>query len=133
MRFVCDTNVLVSACLKPLGIPAKSLLYAKEIGQLVFSPLTLKELKDVLGRPHLRKYLKQPQEVIVTAIVSESYHIEDVSNSAIYCRDEKDIKFLNVASLAKADCLISGDSDLLVLHPFRNIPIYNPSDFLNNF
>jgi predicted nucleic acid-binding protein len=30
-----------------------------------------------------------------------------------------------------ASCIITGDDDLLVLHPFRGIPIVNASDFLN--
>jgi len=49
------------------------------------------------------------------------------------CRDPKDNKFLELAVTANASCIITGDDDLLVLHPFRNIPILNASDFLNNF
>jgi predicted nucleic acid-binding protein len=38
---------------------------------------------------------------------------------------------LELAVNGKADYLITGDKDLLVLHPFRDIEIINPSDFLN--
>jgi predicted nucleic acid-binding protein len=31
----------------------------------------------------------------------------------------------------KADCIISGDADLLDLNPFREIPIITPREFLN--
>ena len=48
------------------------------------------------------------------------------------CCDPKDNKFLELAVAANASCLITGDNDLLVLHPFRNIPILNATDFLNN-
>ncbi|MCE7922369.1 MAG: putative toxin-antitoxin system toxin component, PIN family [Haliscomenobacteraceae bacterium CHB4] len=47
------------------------------------------------------------------------------------CRDPKDNKYLEAAVAAQADCIISGDPDLLALHPFRNIPVLSPRDFLN--
>jgi uncharacterized protein len=49
------------------------------------------------------------------------------------CRDAKDNKFLELAVFAKASCIISGDNDLLVLYPFRTIPILNAVDFVNSF
>jgi predicted nucleic acid-binding protein len=55
--------------------------------------------------------------VVVTEVVSE-------------CRDPKDNKFLELALSGKALCIISGDDDLLVLHPFRGIPVVSPQTFL---
>ena len=49
------------------------------------------------------------------------------------CRDSKDNKFLELAVAANASCIITGDKDLLVLHPFKNIPILSSSEFLNRF
>ena len=49
------------------------------------------------------------------------------------CRDPKDNKFLELAIAANASCIITGDKDLLILNPFRNIPILNAVDFLKNF
>ncbi|MCU1267062.1 MAG: PilT protein domain protein [Acidobacteria bacterium] len=46
------------------------------------------------------------------------------------CRDENDNKFLELALSGKADCIISGDDDLLVLNPYRGVSIINPRDFL---
>ena len=48
-------------------------------------------------------------------------------------RDPKDDKFLELAKSAYADCIITKDDDLLVLHPFEDIPILNVTDFLNRF
>ncbi len=45
------------------------------------------------------------------------------------CRDPTDDKFLELAVNGDAD-IISGDGDLLALHPFRNIPIVQPSVFV---
>ncbi len=45
------------------------------------------------------------------------------------CRDPKDDKFLELAANGRADVIISGDADLLVLNPFRDIPILAPAAF----
>lgn len=49
------------------------------------------------------------------------------------CRDSKDNKFLELAVSGKADFIVTGDNDLLVLNPFRDIEIITVSDFLNRF
>ncbi len=46
------------------------------------------------------------------------------------CRDPKDDKFLEVAVAGKADVIVSGDGDLLTMHPFVGIPILPPAAFL---
>jgi predicted nucleic acid-binding protein len=46
------------------------------------------------------------------------------------CRDEKDNKFLEVAINGKADYLITGDNDLLVLRPFQDVKIMTVNEFL---
>ena len=51
------------------------------------------------------------------------------------CRDPKDNHFLALALAlaAEADVLVSSDEDLLVLHPWRGIPIITPAEFLARF
>jgi uncharacterized protein len=46
------------------------------------------------------------------------------------CRDPNDDKFLEAALAGKADCIVSGDTDLLVITPFEEIPILRPAEFL---
>jgi putative PIN family toxin of toxin-antitoxin system len=46
------------------------------------------------------------------------------------CRDPKDNQVLETAIDGHATCILSGDKDLLVLNPFRDIPILTPSEFL---
>ena len=47
------------------------------------------------------------------------------------CRDPKDDKFLEVALNGRADVIITGDADLLALHPWREIAILTPAEYLN--
>ena len=46
------------------------------------------------------------------------------------CRDPNDDKFLEVSINGSADFILSGDKDLLVLHPFHDIPILSPTEYL---
>ena len=57
----------------------------------------------------------------------------ELAEKITVCRDPKDNKFLELAVAGNADCLITGDKDLLILNPFRGIKIISPSDFLIQF
>ncbi len=45
------------------------------------------------------------------------------------CRDAKDNKFLALAAACRAEFLITGDDDLLILNPFRETHILTPAQF----
>ena len=45
-------------------------------------------------------------------------------------RDPKDDKFLDVAVNGRADVIVTGDSDLLALNPYRGVAILTPADYL---
>jgi putative PIN family toxin of toxin-antitoxin system len=51
----------------------------------------------------------------------------------ILFRDPKDDKFLEVAVAGSADCLVTGDADLLILEAFEGIPILRVTEFLAQF
>jgi putative PIN family toxin of toxin-antitoxin system len=46
------------------------------------------------------------------------------------CRDPKDNPILECAWAGHADAIVTGDMDLLLLNPFRGIPILTPRQFL---
>ena len=53
-----------------------------------------------------------------------------ITRTVTACRDPKDNKLLELALSASASLIISGDSDLLVMHPFDVISIVSPADYL---
>ena len=104
------------------------------LGKLAFSNGTMDEFVEVLFRKKFDKYFLNNEEKWNT--------IQRISISAIFfsltevitaCRDPKDDKFLELAISANASCIITGDKDLLILNPFRDIPILNAVDCINNF
>lgn len=91
---------------------------------------TLLELNEVITRSKFDKYVsEEKRKEFLAALVKKAEFLE-VTEEITDCRDAKDNKFLALAVGGNADCLISGDCDLLVLHPFRGILILQPGDFL---
>jgi len=130
-RWVVDTNILVSHLLLPQSTPAKAVRKALDLGDLLVSDATLDELNSVLARPKLAKYVSATDRREFFALLGRvARHIE-IIRAITACRDSKDDKFLEVAINGKADALITGDLDLLALHPFLDIPILTPRQFLD--
>ena len=133
-EIVVDTNVFASALLKSDGWPRKILLKISrgEIG-LVTSPPLLLELVTAFSKPKLRSLIPERRISDLISLIHESARIVKPSATIHACRDPKDNAVLECAVAAKAGAVISGDGDLLILNPFRGIPILIPRDFLTFF
>ncbi|MCA9938192.1 MAG: putative toxin-antitoxin system toxin component, PIN family [Anaerolineales bacterium] len=133
MRAVIDTNILVRALIKPDGTVGPVLRLLRD-GQytILYAQPSLLELIDVLNRPHIRRKYHLTSADIHTVLALILLRGEAVTPRQRFtvCRDPKDDKFLDVAVAGRADALVSGDEDLLVLHPFAGIPILTPRHFL---
>lgn len=134
MRVVIDTNVLISAVIKPksrMGLIIQRLHQSEYT--LVFSPEMLEELVEVYSRPKIQQKYHLDQEAlntIVGVIVTRGDSIVPTTDVNI-CRDPDDDMLLSLALGGHADYIVSGDGDLLSLSPFRGIPIIKPAEFLN--
>ena len=129
-RFVVDTNVLISHLLMPDSTPGKALKRALHMGELLVSDDTLTELAEVINRPKFDKYLSSQDRRKFFEILAPLCIRVEIIQPIQACRDPNDDKFLEVAINGSADFILSGDSDLLALHPFHDIPILSPSQFL---
>ncbi len=133
MRVVVDTNILVRAVIQPHGTVGPVLLRLRRGDYtLLYAQPLLEELVDVLNRPRIcDKYRITAQDIqtIVGLILLRGEAVSPHAPIAA-CRDPRDDKFLAVAVAGRADALVSGDEDLLVLHPFEGIPIVSPAVFL---
>ncbi|MBD2778869.1 putative toxin-antitoxin system toxin component, PIN family [Iningainema sp. BLCCT55] len=54
----------------------------------------------------------------------------DMTEQINECRDPKDNKYLELALSGQAECIVTGDNDLLVLNPWRGIEILTVQEFL---
>jgi putative PIN family toxin of toxin-antitoxin system len=91
----------------------------------------LEELESRLARPKFTKYLDESKRrAVVGDLALNSVQVE-LSGTVKLCRDPDDDKLLEMAAVGRADCLVTGDLDLLVLGAFRTIPILTPAGFLD--
>jgi putative PIN family toxin of toxin-antitoxin system len=128
--FVIDTNILISAFILPNSVSRKALDKARKKGKVMISEATAAEFTEVFIRPKFDKFLPLETRLeIIDDFISLAYVIEP-NLSIVICRDPKDDKFLELAVAANVDCIVTGDMDLLVLNPFKDIPIKTAAEFL---
>ena len=130
MRCVFDTNVLVSALLLRDSKPRKALDFAIQKGKVLLSFAALAELYEVLNRKQFRRYIDEEDVRLFLAALTRETQWVDVDVQITACRDSEDDKFLELAVSGHATHIVTGDSDLLALNPFRGIQILPPHSFL---
>lgn len=129
--YVLDANVIVSAVLLPHSVTRKAFDKACKQGRIAVSEEVVNEIDEVLRRPRLNKYIDEEERIHFLMELLREAELVRVVCTVSACRDPKDNKYLELAITSKASCIVSGDQDLLVLSPFRKIPVLTPSEFLN--
>jgi putative PIN family toxin of toxin-antitoxin system len=128
VRVVADTNILISYALRnrsPVGLIVSAML---ERWVLLYSAETLDEFARTVFKPKFAPYLDRSiADALLRQLVQEGEHVA-ITDVIAACRDPKDDKFLSLAVSGHADMIVSGDNDLLALHPFRGIAILRPSE-----
>ncbi|MBM4365755.1 MAG: putative toxin-antitoxin system toxin component, PIN family [Deltaproteobacteria bacterium] len=126
MRVVLDSNVLVAA-LATRGACAE--LFARVLA--VHEYAVDDNLKGEVVRVLRDKFRVPDARIAEVVALIESTAVSVVAPvlDAPACRDPDDDRVLALALAFAADVLVTGDDDLLVLHPWRGIPIVRPRDF----
>lgn len=132
LRFLFDTSAVVSALLFEHSVPGRAFYAALDRGQILLSEATFAELAEVLGRKKFDRYVTPAEREQFLAMLLGVGTLIEITEVVRACRDPKDDKFLELAASGGASCLATGDQDLLVLHPFRGIPVLTPAQFLES-
>src|ERR1019366_969779 len=108
LRLVIDTNILVSAALKPHGLQRTVFLVAiTKPARLYVTEAILAEYREVLARPELkiRKGLRQQ----LLQLIKNHARLVTPVRALHLARDPDDNKFLECADTARADYLVTGN------------------------
>ena len=129
MRVVLDSNVLIAA-FATRGLCESLLEVCFCDHELFVSEHLLSEVQR-----NLTMKIKLPTSIIqdIISLLRDrgTLIIPDfVGEDA--CRDLDDLPILGLAQAASADCIVTGDKDLLALGSFEKIPIYSPRAFADN-
>lgn len=132
MITIFDTNVLVNVAFSSKSVAANAFKKALMLGDVVYSPETLAEFKEVLNRSKFDKFISNENRSRFFKYFTEAAILVVAPRfDAPICGDPKDEMFLELALATSADYIISLDKHLLVLHPFQNTSIIKDSHFLH--
>ncbi len=130
MIVVLDTNVWVSALQfgRPDSIPLRALQRALREDVLAASL----DLRDEIHRVLTEKFFwaEDRTNSLLDRFLARAITVK-LTHTIAVCRDPKDNMFLECAALAKADYLIAGDKDLLVLGSYANTRIITPLEYIH--
>lgn len=133
MRVVIDTNILISGLLWD-GLPGK--VYQAAIAEnftLITTSILIAELQHVITRTKFAKNLaalNTTAEAFIQEYQQVAQVVEPVEIPVDAIRDPKDRAVLGCAVGGKADIIVSGDQDLLVLGTYQNIKIVTAETLL---
>jgi putative PIN family toxin of toxin-antitoxin system len=128
---VLDTNVIVSAGIKPGSAPAKLVMDWVLEGQVqaVVSPWIVEEYREVARRAKFRRYGFPPQWL--EFLIDESLHLSDPAAWSIAGPDLKDMPFLAVAHIAGA-WLVTGNLKHFPEVARNDVRVLSPAEYLNH-
>jgi predicted nucleic acid-binding protein len=75
----------------------------------------------VLRRPKLAAYVSPSESTAFLTELARVVQLVPIRERVELCRDPRDDKFLELALAGRADFLLTGDADLLALHPFGEL------------
>ncbi|MEZ5536275.1 MAG: putative toxin-antitoxin system toxin component, PIN family [Thiolinea sp.] len=132
-RVLFDTSTLIGVMLKPQSLPAQVFYHAAKYCLLIASAETMNELAEVVQREKFDRFRSRGERLTILAYYQSLAIIVPVTEEVTDCRDEKDNKFLSAALAGKVDVLVSSDEDLLVLNPYRGIPVIKARQYADQF
>jgi putative PIN family toxin of toxin-antitoxin system len=130
VRVAVDTGVVVSALLFSDSTPRQAVELAVARGTLLISEQTVGEMNAVLRRSKFNNYLSEELRLEFLDALVHKAEVVEIIETITDCRDPRDNKFLELAVSGRATHLVTGDDDLLALHPFRSVAVVTPQSFL---
>lgn len=133
LRLVVDTNIFISFL---IGKQLKALQSGIAEGhfQFVISDKLLAEITEVASRPYLvNHFAAGAVEMLVDGLSRNAIHCSLPKEIPTISRDPDDDYLLALTKAGKADILITGDKDLLVLEKHGRTRIINARAFAEEF
>ena len=130
-RVILDTNVIVSAFLKPASNPALILsLFLEDYLTLCLCEEIWTEYREDLQRQKFQQLDHESIKKFFSIIRAKALWVVPRVSVNILKSDPQDNKFLACALEAQADYLITGNAKHFPLKKFHSAQIINPKDFI---
>ena len=133
VRIIIDTNLWISFLIGLKSSPAVRNILTDGTVSIVMTDILQQEIMTVASRPKFARYFAPEACGRLLAFLrarSEEYPLGDIPQR---CRDPKDDYLLELARVANADILVSGDKDLTDMHSFGRCQIMTIAEFRKKF
>lgn len=130
-RIILDTNLWISFLITKDFSKLDEIIFSKK-STLIFSQELIEEFLEVAKRPKFRRYFVQTDIEDLLETIDEYGEFIMVKSKINVCRDGKDNFLLSLAVDGKADFLLTGDQDLLILKKIGKTNICTISSFFED-
>ncbi len=127
---IIDTNLWLSFLISKSFSNLDKIL-KKGRAKLVFSEELLKEFVDVASRPKFEKYITSKDITDLMLSIRTYAEFFDVNVVEQICRDPKDDFLIALAKSSKAQYLLTGDEDLLILKNIDRTKVVTITDYFS--
>lgn len=130
LKVVLDTNILISALIQPGR--ARNFIFGliQQEAEIILSDYILSEVGEVLKR---NKFQEKAIFTTLWGFLRNAASVVKVNFAVLKTplRDPKDHPILKTAQKGRADLIVTGDNDLLVLKNWKGVKIVKMSEFEN--
>ena len=129
MKVIIDSNVWISFLLGFQKELMHDVLMNEHIEVYVCSQL-MHEIQDVVTRPKIQNRVNEADTEMLFRIIKMYCANTEIKQCATtHVRDEKDVYLLSLSQTIKADYIITGDNDLVVIEEYKGTKIVTPAQF----
>lgn len=133
VKIIIDTNLWISFLIGLKSSPAVRSILTDGTVSIVMTDILQQEIMTVASRPKFARYFAPEACDRLLAFLrarSEDYPLGDIPKR---CRDPKDDYLLELARVADADVLVTGDADLTDMQQFGNCQIMTLAQFKQKY
>jgi uncharacterized protein len=128
MIIVLDTNVLIAAFITR-GVCRDLLEHCIQRHRIVVSDFILGELRENLQNKF--HFCSNEIDEVIALLATETHKVIPANFDKPVCRDPQDDMILATAIAGNAECIVTGDEDLIVLGHYGSVRILRPGEFIN--
>ncbi len=128
VKVIFDTNVWISFLIGKRLSSIKQYIANGSI-TIITTEQLLTEIKNVTNREKIKKYFPKDSVKELIELLETIARKVEIKPTHFINRDPKDNFLLDLIDYSKADYLVTGDKDLLVLNPFKTAKILTPAEF----
>jgi putative PIN family toxin of toxin-antitoxin system len=129
---VVDTNIIISALVKPFSDSSKilNMILSGKL-KIAYDFRVLIEYEEMLKR---KKFNFEPKHIesIITQIKEEGINVDSSPLNEVLI-DKDDLPFLEIAVSVSADFIITGNKKHFPKNFYKSIKILSPSEFLEEY